>query len=131
MAHLAGQSKYLDPAVLAEISRLDLRARQVVEGYVSGLHKSPRKGYSVEFAEHREYVPGDDIRHIDWKVYGRSDRYYIKQYEEETNLNSYILLDASESMLYGGTDDELPSGLRRALRSGRVVHRLRRRGLSA
>jgi len=95
------RSRYLDPAVLAEISRLDLRARQVVEGYVSGLHKSPRKGYSVEFAEHREYVPGDDIRHIDWKLWGREDRWYIKQYEEETNLRCHLLLDMSESMRFG------------------------------
>jgi uncharacterized protein (DUF58 family) len=101
MAHPGGQSRFLDPAVLAEISRLDLRARQVVEGYVSGLHKSPRKGYSVEFAEHREYAPGDDIRHIDWKLWGRADRYYIKQYEEETNLRCHLLLDVSESMRFG------------------------------
>ncbi len=101
MSHLVGQSRFLDPAVLAEISRLDLRARQVVEGYVSGLHKSPRKGYSVEFAEHREYVPGDDIRHIDWKLWAREDRFYIKQYEEETNLRCHLLLDISESMRFG------------------------------
>jgi uncharacterized protein (DUF58 family) len=101
MAGLVGQSRFLDPAVLAEISRLDLRARQVVEGYVSGLHKSPRKGYSVEFAEHREYVPGDDIRYIDWKLWGRQDRFYIKQYEEETNLRCHLLLDISESMRFG------------------------------
>jgi uncharacterized protein (DUF58 family) len=87
--------------VLAEKYLLDLRARQVVEGYVSGLHKSPRKGYSVEFAEHREYVPGDDIRHIDWKLWGREDRFYIKQYEEETNLRCHLMLDTSESMRFG------------------------------
>ncbi len=93
-------NRYLDPKVLARISRLELKARLVVEGYISGLHRSPYHGFSVEFAEHREYVPGDDVRHIDWKVYGRSDRYYIKQYEEETNLKAHILLDASESMGY-------------------------------
>lgn len=101
MSQSVGQSRFLDPAVLAEISRLDLRARQVVEGFVSGLHKSPRKGYSVEFAEHREYVAGDDIRHIDWKLWGREDRFYIKQYEEETNLRCHLLLDISESMRFG------------------------------
>jgi len=101
MSSATGRSRYLDPAVLAEISRLDLRARQVVEGFVSGLHKSPRKGYSVEFAEHREYVPGDDIRHIDWKLWGREDRWYIKQYEEETNLRCHVMLDMSESMRFG------------------------------
>jgi uncharacterized protein (DUF58 family) len=97
----ADRNRFLDPKVLAEISRLDLRARQVVLGFVSGHHKSPRKGYSVEFAEHREYVPGDDIRHLDWKLWGREDRYYIKQYEEETNLRCQILIDISESMRFG------------------------------
>ena len=92
--------KYLDPKVLAKISRLDLKARLIVEGFISGLHKSPYHGFSVEFAQHRKYVPGDDTRHIDWKVYGKSDRYYIKQYEQETNLKSHILLDVSESMGY-------------------------------
>jgi len=92
--------KYLDPKVLAKISKLDLRARLIVEGFISGLHKSPFHGFSVEFAQHREYVPGDDTRHIDWKVFGKSDRYYIKQYEQETNLKAYILLDVSESMSY-------------------------------
>lgn len=92
--------KYLDPKCLAKISRLEIKARLIVEGFISGLHKSPYHGFSIEFAEHREYVPGDDIRHIDWKVFGRSDRFYIKQYEEETNLRAYILLDASESMAY-------------------------------
>ena len=92
--------KYLEPSTLNKIDRLDLRARLIVEGYVAGLHQSPYHGFSVEFAEHREYVPGDDIRHIDWKVFGKSDRYYIKQYEEETNLVAHILLDMSESMSY-------------------------------
>mgnify|MGYP002622876073 CR=1 FL=1 len=101
MAGIAGASRFLDPAVLAEISRLDLRARHLVEGFVSGLHKSPRKGYSVEFAEHREYVPGDDLRHLDWKLWGREDRYYIKQYEEETNLRCHMMVDVSESMRLG------------------------------
>ncbi len=93
--------RYLDPKELSKIARLEIRARLIVEGSVSGMHKSPYHGASVEFAEHREYVPGDDIRHIDWKVYARSDRYYIKQYEEETNLRTQVLLDASESMTFG------------------------------
>ncbi|MCX7805509.1 MAG: DUF58 domain-containing protein, partial [Planctomycetota bacterium] len=93
--------RYLDPKVLSKITRLDLRARLVVEGYISGMHKSPYHGHSVEFAEHREYVPGDDIRHVDWKVWARADRFFIKQYEEETNLRAHILLDASASMRYG------------------------------
>jgi len=92
---------YLDPQVINKIGKLDLRARLMMEGFVSGMHKSPFKGFSVEFAQHREYVPGDDIRYIDWKVYGRSDRFYIKEFEEETNLRANILLDQSESMAYG------------------------------
>lgn len=93
--------KYLDPRVLAKIHRLEVKARLIVEGFITGLHRSPYHGFSIEFAEHREYVPGDDIRHIDWKVFGRTDRFHIKQYEEETNLKTCILLDASESMQYG------------------------------
>ena len=96
--------RYLDPKVLARLGRLELKARLIVEGFISGLHRSPYHGFSVEFAEHREYVPGDDIRHVDWKVFGRTDRFYIKQYEEETNLKSYLLLDGSESMRYGGEE---------------------------
>ena len=92
--------KYLDPKVLGKIQRLDLMARLVVEGFLSGMHRSPFHGFAVEFAEHREYTPGDDIKHIDWKVYSKTDRYYIKQYEEETNLKATFLLDASESMHY-------------------------------
>ncbi|HYG75313.1 MAG TPA: DUF58 domain-containing protein [Planctomycetota bacterium] len=93
-------SKYLDPKTLTKISNLDLKARLIVEGYISGQHKSPYHGFSVEFAEHREYSPGDDLKHLDWRVFAKSDRFYIKQYEEETNLRSYILLDTSESMKY-------------------------------
>ncbi len=93
--------KYLDPKVLDKIRRLDLQARLVVEGFISGMHKSPFRGFSVEFAEHRKYVPGDDIKHIDWKVWARNDRFYIKQYEEETNLRATFLVDISESMRYG------------------------------
>ena len=90
-----------DPKIINKIAKIDLRARLVVEGYVSGLHRSPYRGFSVEFAEHREYVPGDDLRYLDWKVFGRSDRYYIKQYEEETNLICHLVLDVSESMDFG------------------------------
>ena len=98
---MADKRKYLDPEVLDAISGLELKARLIVEGFVSGLHRSPFHGFSVEFAEHREYVPGDDVRFVDWKVYGKSDRYYIKQYEEETNLRAWLLVDVSESMEYG------------------------------
>jgi uncharacterized protein (DUF58 family) len=90
-----------DPAVLSRIDRLELEARQVVEGYLSGRHRSPRHGFAVEFAQHREYAPGDDIKHIDWKVFGRTERFHLKQYEQETNLVAWLLVDASESMAYG------------------------------
>jgi len=92
--------QYLDPEVLNKLTGLELQARLIVEGYVSGLHKSPYHGFSVEFAEHREYVPGDDLRYVDWKVFGKTDRYYLKQYEEETNFACHLLLDTSESMQY-------------------------------
>src|SRR5437763_4267370 len=93
--------RYLDPLILAKVRSLELKARLIVEGYLSGMHKSPYHGFSVEFAQHREYVPGDDTRHVDWKVYARTGRFYLKQYEEETNLICWILLDISESMRYG------------------------------
>ncbi|MCX6381904.1 MAG: DUF58 domain-containing protein [Armatimonadetes bacterium] len=96
-----------DPQTLARISRLELRARAVVEGVISGMHKSPHRGSSVEFAQHRDYVPGDEIRHIDWKVYARTDRYHIKQFEEETNLKAMLLLDTSTSMDYKGKNSPL------------------------
>ena len=92
--------KYLEPEMVARLSNMSLRARLVVEGYIIGQHKSPFHGFSVEFAEHRAYGPGDEIRHIDWKLYGKTDRFFVKQYEEETNLRSYILLDTSRSMEY-------------------------------
>jgi uncharacterized protein (DUF58 family) len=92
--------KYLNPHTLAKLEGLELRARMIVEGFVSGTHRSPYHGFSIEFAEHREYVPGDDLRHVDWKVFGKTDKYYLKQYEEETNLVSHLLLDTSESMRY-------------------------------
>ena len=88
--------KYFDPETLARLQGLELRARHIVEGYVSGVHRSPYHGFSIEFAEHREYVPGDDLRYVDWKVFGKTDKYYLKQYEEETNLVCYLLLDTSE-----------------------------------
>jgi uncharacterized protein (DUF58 family) len=92
--------KFLDPRVISRLKGLDLRARLIVEGFLVGLHRSPYHGFSAEFAEHRAYNPGDPIRFIDWKVYGRTDRYYIRKFEEETNLKAYLLLDASASMGY-------------------------------
>src|SRR5438874_7071555 len=91
-----------DPSELRKYGGLTLVARSLVEGFLSGVHKSPYKGFSVEFAEHRQYYPGDEIRHIDWRVYGKTDRYYIKEYEEETNLRAHLLVDASGSMAYAG-----------------------------
>jgi uncharacterized protein (DUF58 family) len=92
--------RYLDPAVIARLGTMELRARTIVEGFLSGLHRSPYKGFSVEFAEYRQYLPGDDLSTIDWKVYARSDRYYVKKYEEETNVDCHLLLDCSASMGY-------------------------------
>ncbi len=95
-------SVHFDPSSLSRYGRLALVARQLVEGFLTGVHKSPYKGFSVEFAEHRQYYPGDEIRHIDWRAYGKTDRYYIKEYEEETNLKAHLLVDASGSMGYKG-----------------------------
>lgn len=93
--------KYLNPKMVAKLDNMALRARLVVEGYLIGHHKSPYHGFSVEFAEHRSYGSGDDTRHIDWKLFGKTDRYYIKQFEEETNLRTHLLLDTSTSMEFG------------------------------
>jgi uncharacterized protein (DUF58 family) len=101
-----GYRKYLQPRTLARISALDLRARLIVEGLMAGMHRSPYQGISVEFAQHRPYVPGDDIRHVDWKVFGKTDKIYLKQYLEETNLHLICVVDASESMAYGSIAEE-------------------------
>ena len=93
--------RFLHPETIARISRLDLRAKQVVEGFLSGMHKSPFFGHSVEFIQHRDYTPGDDLRHLDWKVLSKTDKYYIKQYEAETNLRAHFVVDVSASMHYG------------------------------
>ncbi len=98
MSHVS--TSYLDPELVSKLNNLSLRARLVVEGFIAGLHRSPYHGFSVEFAEHRIYGPGDDIRHIDWKLFGKTDRYYVKQFEEETNLKAYLLLDQSKSMSF-------------------------------
>jgi len=93
--------RFLHPDTIARISRLDLRARQVVEGFITGMHRSPFFGHSVEFVQHRDYTPGDDIRHLDWKVWSKTDKFYIKQFEEETNLRCTLVVDVSNSMHYG------------------------------
>jgi uncharacterized protein (DUF58 family) len=100
---MANLTDILEPHDLAKVGKLQMLARRVVEGFCTGLHSSPHKGFSVEFKQHRPYVHGDEIRHIDWKVFGRSDRHYIREYEEETNLRCTILLDVSGSMGYTGT----------------------------
>jgi len=92
---------YLKPETVSRLKNMALRARLVVEGFITGLHQSPYHGFSVEFAEHRQYMPGDSLRHVDWKVYGKTDRFYIKEYEEETNLKAYLIVDASSSMVFG------------------------------
>ena len=93
--------RFLRPEEISRIARLEVRARHIVEGFLSGLHRSPYLGQSVEFVQHREYVPGDDVRRIDWKVWSKTDRYFIKQYEEETNLRTSLLVDCSESLRLG------------------------------
>src|SRR3954453_18040377 len=100
-------SSLLEPETLARLPGLEVRARRIVEGYVAGLHRSPYRGFSTEFAEHREYAPGDDLRYVDWKVYGRSDKVYLKQFADETNLICYLALDISESMTYRGPSSVL------------------------
>lgn len=101
MAAPASDCRFLDPAVVARLGTLELKARTIVEGFLSGLHRSPFKGFSVEFTEYRQYMPGDDLSTIDWKVYARSDRHYVKKFEEETNLDCHVMLDVSGSMGYG------------------------------
>ena len=98
---MARPARYLDPAVIARLGTIDLKARTIVEGFLTGLHRSPYKGFSVEFAEYRQYLPGDDLANLDWKVFARSDKHFIKKYEEETNLTCHLLLDVSRSMGYG------------------------------
>ena len=101
---MAEAYQYFDPALAIRLGNLNLVARSVVEGFIAGLHRSPYRGFSLEFAEHRDYVKGDDPRHIDWRAYCRSERLYIKQYEEETNMRAYLVVDASASMGYGSGD---------------------------
>lgn len=96
-------SRFLDPELLASLSNLEIKARTVVEGMIEGQHKSPFKGFNVEFSEYRQYVPGDPLKDIDWKVYGRTDKFYIKEHEQETNLSGYMILDTSGSMSYKGS----------------------------
>lgn len=94
---------YLQPSTVAQLANIELRARLIVEGFITGLHRSPYHGFSVEFAEHRQYQPGDDLRYMDWKLVGRADRYYVKQFEEETNLRAMIAIDSSASMKFSST----------------------------
>src|SRR5690606_2438019 len=101
----------LAPHELALLGGLEFVARHVVEGFLAGLHRSPHRGFSVEFAEHRAYQPGDDLRYVDWRMYARSDRHYVKQFEEETNLRAYLLVDASASMAWSSSPGELPPKL--------------------
>ena len=122
----------LDPAHLAALGNLEFIARSVVEGFLIGLHRSPHRGFSVEFAENRPYVPGDDIRHVDWRRYARSDRYYVKQYEEETNLRAYLAVDISRSMDWSSDPGRLVTKLEYArLVAGSLAYLLLRQGDAA
>ncbi len=104
--------RFLDPTAISQLKNMEMRARLIVEGFITGLHKSPYHGFSVEFAEHRPYNPGDELRHVDWKVFAKTDRFYVKQYEEETNLRHYVVLDTSPSMRFkhAGTLSKLEYG---------------------
>src|SRR5437899_6908192 len=98
---MAGNAeKYLKPEVIRQVARLDLRAKFIVEGFLAGLHASPFQGFSVEFSEHRRYAPGDDLNHLDWNVYAKTDRYYVKKFQAETNVTGYLVMDLSASMAY-------------------------------
>jgi len=99
--------KFLQPSVISRLANMELKAKFVVEGFIAGLHKSPYHGFSVEFAEHRQYMPGDDLKYLDWKILGKTDRYYIKQFEEETNLKSYLIVDSSRSMHFSSSNSPL------------------------
>jgi uncharacterized protein (DUF58 family) len=123
---MAGEARYLDPAVVARLGTIDLKARTIVEGFLTGLHRSPYKGFSVEFAEYRQYIPGDDLATLDWKVYARSDRHFVKKFEEETNLTCHLLLDVSGSMAYGsGAITKLQYGSYLAAALAYLMHRQR------
>lgn len=113
-ADAADATLYLHPQTLARLGTFELRAKMIVEGVMSGMHRSPYKGFSVEFAQHRPYVKGDDIRHLDWKVYGRSDKLHLKQYEQETSLDLVLLVDCSGSMAFGSRPFAEASGVGRA-----------------
>lgn len=117
----------LNPEILSKLSSLELRAKKIVEGFISGLHRSPYHGFSVEFAEHRPYNPGDDFKHIDWKQYAKKERFYVKQYEEETNLRCYVLLDTSSSMNFKhfGEWSKLRYGIHYAASLMYLMHRQR------
>ncbi|HOA75916.1 MAG TPA: DUF58 domain-containing protein [Phycisphaerae bacterium] len=107
---MSSAARYLRPDVIAQVQRLDLKARFIVEGFIAGLHNSPFQGFSVEFSEHRKYTAGDDLRQIDWSVYGRTDRFYIKKYDAETNLECHLLVDTSASMGYPAVDPGVEAG---------------------
>src|ERR1041385_4613988 len=117
----AETANLLDAETISQAEALGLHARYIVEGYMSGEHKSPFRGVSVELTEHREYVPGDDTRHLDWKVLGRTDRYYVKQYEQETNYVAHLLVDTSESMGYGSPPGNGGAGITKLEYSKRLA----------
>src|SRR5436305_1177369 len=99
---MANAEKYLRPEVIAQVARLDLRAKFIVQGFLSGLHASPFQGFSVEFSEHRKYTPGDDLKYLDWHVYAKTGKYFVKKFEAETNMTGYLVMDLSQSMDWNG-----------------------------
>ena len=126
---MAEVPRFLDPNTLSRLSSMEMRARIVVEGFVSGLHKSPYRGFGVEFVEYRQYTPGDDVRHVDWKTVARSDRYYVKEYEDETNLQCVLLLDCSASMGYRSGQSGQSGQTGQSAQSGRSERSMRSGGL--
>src|SRR5436853_1942427 len=120
---MANAEKYLRPDVIRQVARLDLRAKFIVEGFLSGLHASPFHGFSVEFSEHRKYVPGDDLKDLDWNVYAKTDKYYLKKFEAETNVTGYLVMDLSASMAYTYRQEltKFESGIRLATALGYLM----------
>src|SRR6516164_9373416 len=123
---MSAAEKYLQPKVIRQVARLDLRAKFIVEGFLSGLHASPFQGFSVEFSEHRKYVPGDDLKDLDWNVYAKTDKYYLKKFQAETNVTGYLVMDLSASMNWSGR-----AAMQRAGMLKQLLEALRRAGASA
>ena len=120
---MASAEKYLRPEVIRQVARLDLRAKFIVEGFLTGLHASPFHGFSVEFSEHRKYIPGDDLKDLDWNVYAKTGKYYVKKFQAETNMTGYLVMDLSKSMDWNGPRRREGEGEDRLVGTGRPTRR--------